>query len=207
VPEQAQVEIREIVRERYAAAARRSAEGAADGGCCGGGSGCGPTDVAFGSPLYPPAEAAGATSAAVAASLGCGVPTAVADLHPGETVLDLCGGTGDLALAVARAGLTGGLMLAFVFAWHRLRPRPGWGVTLSPRGVLLARPLTGSQLHLAWGQIDAVRRLGHKGDTLGLFLDEGARVLVTRHLFPSRRAFGELASALEERKPAPRYDA
>ncbi|WP_257462961.1 hypothetical protein [Archangium lipolyticum] len=110
-------------------------------------------------------------------------------------------------LAVARAGITGGLMLAFVFAWHRLRPRPGWGITLSARGVQVARPFTGSQLQLSWGQIDVVRRLGKKEDVLGLFLEEGGRVLVTRHLFPSRTVFGELASALEERKPAPRYDA
>jgi hypothetical protein len=114
---------------------------------------------------------------------------------------------GNAPLAVARAGLTGGLMLAFVFAWHRLRPRPGWGITLSTRGVQVARPFTGSQLQLSWGQIDAVRRLGKKEDVLGLFLEEGGRVLVTRHLFASRAVFGELASALEERKPAPRYDA
>jgi hypothetical protein len=114
---------------------------------------------------------------------------------------------GHAPLAVARAGITGGLMLAFVFAWHRLRPRPGWGITLSTRGVQVARPFTGSHLQLSWGQIDAVRRLGKKEDVLGLFLEEGGRVLVTRHLFPSRTVFGELASALEERKPAPRYDA
>lgn len=110
-------------------------------------------------------------------------------------------------LALARVGLTAGLMLAFVFAWHRLRPRPGWGVTLSPRGVQVARPFSGTQLQLSWGQIDSVRRLGRKEDVLGLFLDEGGRVLVTRHLFASRSVFGELAAALEERKPAPRYDA
>jgi hypothetical protein len=98
-------------------------------------------------------------------------------------------------------------MLTFVFAWHRLRPRPGWGVTLSARGVELARPFTGSQLQLPWGQIDSVRRLGAKQDRLGLFLNEGGRVLLTRHLFASRTVFGELASALEERKPAPRFDA
>jgi hypothetical protein len=114
---------------------------------------------------------------------------------------------GNAPLAVARAGLTGGLMFAFVYAWHRLRPRPGWGVTLSARGVELARPFTGSRLQLSWGQIDSVRRFGRSGDVLGLFLDEGGRVLVTRHLFPSRLAFGELASALEERKPPPRFDA
>ncbi|WNG32664.1 hypothetical protein F0U61_02850 [Archangium violaceum] len=114
---------------------------------------------------------------------------------------------GNTPLAMARAGITGGLMLVFVFAWHRLRPRPGWGITLSTRGVQLARPFTGSQLQLSWGQIESVRRLGAKGELLGIFLDEGGRVLVTRHLFPSRTVFGELASALEERKPAPRYDA
>lgn len=114
---------------------------------------------------------------------------------------------GHAPLAVARAGITGGLMLTFVFAWHRLRPRPGWGVTLTTRGVELARPFTGSQLQLPWGQIDSVRRLGDKQDMLGLFLNEGGRVLLTRHLFASRTVFGELASALEERKPAPRFDA
>ena len=47
----------------------------------------------FGAELYGP-EAEGAPDAAVAASLGCGVPTAVADLHPGEVVLDLGSGAG-----------------------------------------------------------------------------------------------------------------
>jgi hypothetical protein len=110
-------------------------------------------------------------------------------------------------LSAARAGVTGGLLLVFVFAWHRLRPRPGWGITLSPRGVQLSRPLTGSSYQLAWGQISSVRRLGRQGDMLGLFLEEGGQVIVTRHLFPSRTAFGELADALEERKPPQRFDA
>jgi hypothetical protein len=69
---------------------------------------------------------------------------------------------GNAPLDVARAGFTGGLMLAFVFAWHRLRPRPGWGVTLSARGVQVSRPFTHGQLQLSWGQIDSVRRLGRK---------------------------------------------
>ncbi|WP_245682362.1 hypothetical protein [Archangium gephyra] len=90
-------------------------------------------------------------------------------------------------LAVARAGITGGLMLAFVFAWHRLRPRPGWGVTLSARGVALARPFTGSQLQLSWGQIDSVRRMGRKEDLLGLFLDEGAGCCSRGTFFPRAR--------------------
>ena len=98
-------------------------------------------------------------------------------------------------------------MCTFVFAWHRLRPRPGWGITLSPRGVEVARPFTGSRLQLSWGEIDSVRRLGRKEDLLCLYLDEGGRVLVTRHLFASREAFGDLSAALEERKPPPRFDA
>ncbi|WNG21475.1 hypothetical protein [Cystobacter fuscus] len=114
---------------------------------------------------------------------------------------------GNPPLAVARAGVTGGLMLVFAFAWHRLRPRSGWGVTLSARGVEVARPFSTGRLQLSWGQIDSVRRIGRHGEVLGLFLDEGGRVLVTRHLFASKSTYGELASALEERKPAPRFDA
>jgi hypothetical protein len=110
-------------------------------------------------------------------------------------------------LSAARAGVTGGMLLTFVFAWHRLRPRPGWGITLSPRGVQLSRPFTGSSYQLAWGQISSVRRLGRQGDVLGLFLEEGGQVIVTRHLFASRSAFGELVAALEERKPPQRFDA
>src|SRR5207244_9598815 len=96
------------VRERYAAAARTAASGQ---GC-----GCGPdvalTDEAgtqvFGGALYAGADSGGATGAAVAASLGCGVPTAVADLHEGETVLDLGSGAGaDVLISARRVGPTG----------------------------------------------------------------------------------------------------
>jgi arsenite methyltransferase len=92
-------DIRETVRERYAAAAR--------GGSC-----CGDTDEqgvqVFGDSLYAPADAEGATEEAVAASLGCGVPTAVADLHEGETVLDLGSGAGaDVLISARRVGVTG----------------------------------------------------------------------------------------------------
>ena len=94
-------DIRETVREKYAAAARRAAE-QPTASC-----GCGPAS-AFGSALYDEAEAAGATAAAVGASLGCGVPTAVADLHEGETVLDLGSGAGaDVLISARRVGATG----------------------------------------------------------------------------------------------------
>jgi ubiquinone/menaquinone biosynthesis C-methylase UbiE len=62
----------------------------------------------FGAALYDEAETDGATATAVAASLGCGVPTAVADLHEGETVLDLGSGAGaDVLISARRVGPTG----------------------------------------------------------------------------------------------------
>jgi len=62
----------------------------------------------FGAELYGPDSALGAPDAAVAASLGCGVPTAVADLHPGEVVLDLGSGAGADVLISARRVAPGG---------------------------------------------------------------------------------------------------
>jgi arsenite methyltransferase len=101
-------EVRESVRERYAAAARSSAREA--DGCCGAGCGCGPSDAAgvFGVDLYDTALREGVPAAAISASLGCGVPTAVADLHVGETVLDLGSGAGaDVLISARRVGPTG----------------------------------------------------------------------------------------------------
>jgi arsenite methyltransferase len=103
----ATVDVRETIREKYAAAARQVAEQ--------GSVGCGPVVVTdadrnqvFGSSLYDGAETEGATATAVAASLGCGVPTAVADLHEGETVLDLGSGAGaDVLISARRVGPTG----------------------------------------------------------------------------------------------------
>ena len=102
-------DIRETVREKYAAAARAVAEEQSAASCCG------PialTDAdnkrVFGAALYDETEAEGTTASAVAASLGCGVPTAVADLHEGETVLDLGSGAGaDVLISARRVGATG----------------------------------------------------------------------------------------------------
>jgi ubiquinone/menaquinone biosynthesis C-methylase UbiE len=97
------VDIRETVRERYAAAALAAADQRVSS--CG----CGPAaTTAFGGALYDADEAAAAPQAAVEASLGCGVPTAVADLHEGETVLDLGSGAGaDVLISARRVGATG----------------------------------------------------------------------------------------------------
>jgi arsenite methyltransferase len=110
-----ETDVREKVRERYAAAASAAAEGASfqggspTSGCCG--RDMSPEDeqgnVVFGGTLYA-AEADAAPRAAVEASLGCGVPTAVADLHDGETVLDLGSGAGADVLISARRVAPGG---------------------------------------------------------------------------------------------------
>jgi SAM-dependent methyltransferase len=95
-------DLREAVRARYAATARSVGDSA-----CGCSPAVGDNEV-FGSHLYDERAAEGAPAAAVQASLGCGVPTAVADLHEGETVLDLGSGAGaDVLISARRVGPTG----------------------------------------------------------------------------------------------------
>jgi arsenite methyltransferase len=101
--------IRESVRECYAAAARTVTEQSASPSCCGS-IALAEADEAglFGVTLYESAETEGAPDAALGASLGCGVPTAVADLHEGETVLDLGSGAGaDVLISARRVGASG----------------------------------------------------------------------------------------------------
>ena len=104
-------DVREQVKERYAAAALAVAAHQDPGSSC-----CAPavstTDDSgkqvFGGTLYESGEAADAPDSAVQASLGCGVPTAVADLKAGETVLDLGSGAGaDVLISARRVGPTG----------------------------------------------------------------------------------------------------
>ena len=112
-------DIKDQVREKYAEAARTAAAGKQpscapvnEGDSC-----CGPAPVeladeggtqVFGDTLYAGQDTEGAPEAAVHASLGCGVPTAVADLHEGETVLDLGSGAGaDVLISARRVGSSG----------------------------------------------------------------------------------------------------
>ena len=96
------IDIRETVRERYAAAARTLDEHRSSS--CG----CATGAEVFGGALYDEAQADGATATAVQASLGCGVPTAVAELRDGETVLDLGSGAGaDVLISARRVGPAG----------------------------------------------------------------------------------------------------
>src|SRR5712692_4830967 len=97
-------EIKRTVKEKYGQAALRVAGG--EQGSCGRASSCGCDPVS--SNLYDPAETAGLPEGAVLASLGCGNPTALAELHEGETVLDLGSGGGiDVLLSAKRVGATG----------------------------------------------------------------------------------------------------
>lgn len=97
-------QLREKVREKYAQAATQT------GSCCSPAVSTADKDgnQVFGGALYDADEASGATVGAVGASLGCGMPTAVADLHDGETVLDLGSGAGaDVLISARRVAPTG----------------------------------------------------------------------------------------------------
>jgi ubiquinone/menaquinone biosynthesis C-methylase UbiE len=107
-------EIQDEVRRHYAAAAVVVAEG--DQACCG------PEQSRFGAHLYDSVD--DIPEAAVLASLGCGNPTAVSELHPGETVLDLGSGGGiDVLLSAKRVGPAG----------------KAYGVDFTPEMLALAR--------------------------------------------------------------------
>jgi SAM-dependent methyltransferase len=108
--------LRETVRARYADAARAAAAGSTATCGCGAGGGCGASaglvapDHAerFGAGRYGGADTGTLPDAAALASLGCGNPTAVDHLHPGETVLDLGSGGGlDVLLSARRVGPAG----------------------------------------------------------------------------------------------------
>lgn len=99
--------VREVVRERYGQAALRVVQGQEKASCCGTGASCGSTDPIT-RDLYDAVTTATLPEAAVLASLGCGNPTALAELKEGEVVLDLGSGGGiDVLLSAKRVGATG----------------------------------------------------------------------------------------------------
>ncbi len=114
-------EIREAVRERYAAAAKAATSGG-EASCCGDSCGCAPEEAALATLTDAPADSRGAfgrrlygedaddeaAAKALEASLGCGNPTAIAELRERELVLDLGSGAGgDVLLSAGRVGPTG----------------------------------------------------------------------------------------------------
>jgi len=103
--------LKSTVKEKYGQAALRVSEGTTATSCCGSSACCGATTEAWDpitSDLYDERQKAGIPAEAVLASLGCGNPTALADLKEGETVLDLGSGGGiDVLLSAKRVGPTG----------------------------------------------------------------------------------------------------
>ena len=99
-------DVKDVVKEKYGQAALRVLEGKTTG-CCG--TALSPDAIdPMSADLYTPEQAACLPQTAVLASLGCGNPTALAELHPGETVLDLGSGGGiDVLLSARRVGPTG----------------------------------------------------------------------------------------------------
>jgi len=96
--------IKEVVKEKYGQAALRVTSGGSS--CCGATSSCGCDPIT--SNLYDATQAGEIPGEALLASLGCGNPTALAKLNPGETVLDLGSGGGiDVLLSAKRVGPTG----------------------------------------------------------------------------------------------------
>ncbi|MGD0197383.1 MAG: arsenite methyltransferase [Solirubrobacteraceae bacterium] len=101
-------DIREQVRERYAAAAIQVASSDPGSGCCAPSETFDGGSEVFGAALYALGDHEHLPDTAKLASLGCGNPTAVAELHEGETVLDLGSGGGiDVLLSAKRVGPTG----------------------------------------------------------------------------------------------------
>jgi len=104
-------DLKTSVKEKYGQAALRISEGNTEASCCGSSACCGSTTEAWDpitSNLYEEGQTAGIPADALLASLGCGNPTALAELKPGETVLDLGSGGGiDVLLSAKRVGPTG----------------------------------------------------------------------------------------------------
>jgi arsenite methyltransferase len=138
-------ELREEVRRRYAESARAVVEGSRG---CGSGACCsdGESDATrFGQALYDAEQRGELPEAATLASLGCGNPTAVADLHEGETVLDLGSGGGiDIILSAKRVGPSG----------------TAYGVDMTDEMLALARHNARdagvSNVHFLKGEIEAI---------------------------------------------------
>ena len=143
-------DLREEVRKRYAEAALSAGKDCCGSGCCDGGK-----QGDFGSGLYSSDERSELPDAATLASLGCGNPTAVAELNEGEAVLDLGSGGGiDVILSAKRVGPTGvayGLdmteeMLALA---RRNAEEAGVRNTIFLKGVMEDVPLPSASIDVA----------------------------------------------------------
>lgn len=109
-------------------------------------------------------------------------------------------------LEFARAGISGGLVLAMLTVHLKLRPRPDWGVRVTPVAVTVSRPTTGT-IEIPWSAVKDIRRSGEDRETVIIFVGEDKRVMVSRHLFPSKDEFEALAAMIDEQRPSTLHDA
>jgi len=115
-------DVKEVVREKYGQAALRVKAGQAS--CCGSASSASSCCDPITSSLYDSAQVGEVPDAALQASLGCGNPTALAELKPGETVLDLGSGGGiDVLLSARRVSPSGKVHADHIIS-ERARKRP-----------------------------------------------------------------------------------
>jgi arsenite methyltransferase len=192
-------ELREEVRRRYAESARAVTEGS-----CGSGSCCAEGEseaVNFGEALYDAEQRGELPEAATLASLGCGNPTAVAELREGETVLDLGSGGGiDVILSAKRVGPTGvayGLdMTDEMLALAQQNAREaGVGNVHFVKGVIEQIPLPASSVDVVISNcvinlsvdkpavLAEISRVLRPGGRIGI-----SDVVAENHLSPSERA-------------------
>ncbi len=109
-------------------------------------------------------------------------------------------------LEFARAGLSGGLVLAMLTVHLRLRPRPEWGVRVTPVALTVSRPTKGV-IEIPWSAVKDIRRSGSERETVVIFVGEDKRVLVSQHLFASKAEFEALAASIDEQRPSTLHDA
>ena len=101
---------------------------------------------------------------------------------------------------VARAGIAFGLLFAILTVLFRLRPREGWGVTLTPTHLTVSRA-TGGLIETPWSLVREARFVTFERDAYAVFLEEDHRILVARHLFARRADFDAVVKAVDERVP------
>jgi hypothetical protein len=87
-------------------------------------------------------------------------------------------------------------MLSSGFASTRLRPRPGWGVTLKPLALVVSRPFTSTELAVPWSAVSVARS---QGGSRVVVLKSGQRVRVSRFLFAGAEPLKTLLEAVQER--------
>lgn len=108
-------------------------------------------------------------------------------------------------LEYARAGISGGLVLAMLTVHLKLRPRPDWGVRVTALSLTVSRPTKGV-IEIPWSAVKDIRRSGEDRETVIIFVGEDKRVLVSRHLFASKEEFEALAAMIDEQRPTTPHD-